>query len=217
MPASCVGYPSGFTQPECMGKPHWNGWKDTLLCFEPSLLTAEEAAVWPTFVNQIAGCLVTLLGTLLGTSLFPSPNYWGIFSVLSPHSRIFAVVSRHQCRAQMSPVIKLNKMELHFHSVTPLRNSQELSSLIFGIFNGRSSTLVCGSQDTSAGRALRGTCLLRRTSSPSLDGWGIPNARRPAGLALASSNQMINSRDAPKTFQPLMGIQSKDQTTASPN
>lgn len=155
MPASYVGYPSGFTQPECRGKPHWNGWKDTLLCFEPSLLTAEEAAVWPTFVNQTTSCLVAGWVPSWVPLCSQAPTTEESFQYClhtAGYLQLFQDISVEPRCLQWSSWTKWSCISIQWK---PLRNSQELSSFIFRILSGRSSTLVCGSQDTSAWRALR--------------------------------------------------------------
>lgn len=61
MPKSHTEYPTGSTQPGCLSKPCWRGWKDTLQHFQTNLLTAEAAAILSTCQKQITRCLITCI------------------------------------------------------------------------------------------------------------------------------------------------------------
>lgn len=113
--------------------------------------------------------------------LFLSLNYWGIFSVFSPHGGIFAV-SRSQFKVQMSPLIKLNKMELNFHSMPPLGNSQWLSSLIFGILSGGNSGWSAEARTAHLGELSRNW--IAKENTLTIPGRTVVGLRRPAWQAL---------------------------------
>lgn len=93
----------------------WKQWKTGLRHISFILPIAQEKSFSPPLLWQMAcSSFFVWLLKVPYKSLFPSPHYWGIFSVLSPHYRIFAVVSKPKFRAQMSPVIKLYKTRVEF-------------------------------------------------------------------------------------------------------